>query len=182
MKKIFLFLGIVSLLNADIAIKDAWQKVLNVNEGLKASQAEVDHAYQLSESTSSMYLPVISIGGSYTRMQKDLEMDIHTPATSFGPITIPSQAINLPLQDQDVFMSSLSVLWPIYTGGKIDAANDVYASKQVEAKAKHHMEKDKTFLKLIKVYYGVVISESLLNTRQEAQNALAHHYENAKKT
>ena len=188
MKKLFIFLGIVSLLNADIAIKDAWQKVLNVNEGLKASQAEVDHAYQLSESTKSMYLPEISIGGSYTRMQKDLEMDIHTPAGSLplppalgGPVAIPSQAINLPLQDQDVFMSSLSVLWPIYTGGKIDAANDVYASKQVEAKAKHHMEKDKTFLKLIKVYYGVVISESLLNTRQEAQNALAHHYENAKK-
>jgi len=43
------------------------------------------------------------------------------------------------------------------------------------------MKKDKIFLKLIKIYYGVVITESLLNTRKEAQNALAHHYENAKK-
>ena len=69
-------------------------------------------------------------------------------------------------------MSSLSVLWPLYTSGRIDATSDAYEAKQQEAEAKHRMEKDKVFLKLIKTYYGVVASGALLNTKLEAQNAL----------
>ena len=181
MKKITLFLTFITLLNADITIQDAWQKVLQVNEGLKASKSEVTHSNRLKEAASSMYLPEINIGGSYTRMEKELAMD--NPLLPLTPILPPSLHMpeKLSLQDQDVFMANLSVLWPIYTGGKIDAAQDVYQAKENEAKAKHQMEKDKTFLKLIKIYYGVVMSEALLKTRIEAQNALTHHYENAKK-
>ena len=40
---------------------------------------------------------------------------------------------------------------------------------------------DKEFLKLVKYYYGVVVSLSLYKTRLEAQKALKIHYENAKK-
>ena len=175
MKKVFIFLAFVSLLNADINIKDAWQKVLHVNEGLKASQAEVDYATELKNATNYLYLPEISISGSYIRLEKEIAIE---DEINLGATSIP---LHLPLQDQDVFMSSLSVLWPIYTGGRIDATSDAYAAKEKEAQAKHHMEKDKTFLKLIKVYYGVVISEALLNTRLEAQHALKIHFNNAKK-
>ena len=178
MKKLLLFLALLSLLNADITIKDAWEQVLNINEGLKASESEVKHSYKLKEAASAMYLPEVNVGGSYTRMEKDLEMDI---GIDLGIPGIPTKNLNLPLQDQDVFMANLSVLWPIYTGGKIDAAQDAYSAKEDEAKAKHQIEKDKTFLKLIKIYYGVVMSEALLSTRIEVQNALTHHYENAKK-
>ncbi len=176
MKKVLIFLTFISLLNADINIKNAWQKVLHVNEGLKASQAEVDHAIELKNATDSLYLPEISVSGSYTRLEKELAIEDEIPIPILGSIPL-----HLSLQDQDVFMSNLSVLWPIYTGGKIDAASDVYEAKQLEAEAKHHMEKDKTFLNLIKIYYGVVMSEAILNTRVEAQHALKLHFENAKK-
>jgi outer membrane protein TolC len=66
-------------------------------------------------------------------------------------------------------------------GGKIDAAQDAYAGKVAEAKAKHRMEKDKAFLQLIKLYYGVVMTKSLHKTRLESEKALRLHYENAKK-
>lgn len=178
MKKLLFFCIFISCLNADINIKDAWQKVLHVNEGLKASQAEVDEARELKNATDSLYLPEISVSGSYTRMEKDLEIHKDIDLSPLAPISLP---FHMPLQDQDIFLSNLSVLWPIYTGGKIDAASDIYEAKEVEAKAKHHMEEDKTFLKLIKIYYGVVMSEALLNTRIEAQNALKIHYANAKK-
>ena len=179
MKKTLLLLVFISFLNANITIKNAWQKVLQVDEGLKASKMEVEHSYQLKKAARSMYLPDLSLSGSYTRIEKELAIEGDIDLSSIGiPISVP---YNLPLQDQDIFIANLSLLWPIYTGGKIDAAQDMYAAQEQETKAKYQMEKDKSFLKLIQIYYGVVISEALLKTRVEAQNALTHHYENAKK-
>ena len=178
MRIVILFTLCFSLLNADISIKDAWQKVLHINEGLKASKAEVEHAEELKNATDSLYLPEISISGSYTRLERDLEIDKEIDLRPLAPTSIP---FHLSLQDQDIFMSSLSVLWPLYTGGRIDAASDAYEAKLQEAEAKHRIEKDKAFLKLIKTYYGVVVSEALLSTKLEAQNALQMHLQNAKK-
>lgn len=179
MRLIILCLISLSLLNAtSISVKDAWQKVLHINEGLKASQAEVTHAMELSNATDSLYLPEISVSASYTRLERELEIHKEIDLRPLAPVSIP---FHLSLQDQDVFMSSLSVLWPLYTGGRIEAASDAYEAKQKEAEAKHSMEKDKTFLKLIKTYYGVVMSKALLNTKLEAQNALQVHFENAQK-
>ncbi len=181
--KIFItFLILLSFLNADISIKKAWEKVLHVNEGLKASKSDVKHATQLKESKKSMYLPQINIAGSYTRMEKELSIDTTIPPITIpGLGTLPAKNIHSELQDQDVFSANLSIFWPIYTGGKIDAANNIYAAKTRESEAKYRLEEDKAFLKLIKVYYGVVVSKSLLIAREEAQIGLQHHYENAKK-
>jgi outer membrane protein TolC len=78
-------------------------------------------------------------------------------------------------------MVNLNVLYPLYMGGKIDAAQDAYMAKIAESKAHHHMAEDKAFLELVKVYYGVVVTRSLLKTRQESQKALQIHYEHALK-
>jgi len=178
MKKIFLFFAFVSLLNASINIKDAWQKVLQVNEGLKASSSKVQRAKLLKESAKSMYLPEISLDGTYTKLDKELSMDIDIDLSLFG---LPTLSKSLLLSDRDVFTANLSILWPLYTGGKIDATQDIYSQLEIEKQAQMRLDKDKAFLKLIKVYYGVVMSKELLNTRLEAQKALEHHYENAKK-
>jgi outer membrane protein TolC len=85
------------------------------------------------------------------------------------------------LSEQDIFLADLQLLWPLYTGGKIDAAQDIYAAKVDESEALHQMKKDKAFLNLVKIYYGVVMSKSLFQTRQEVQNALDIHYQHAKK-
>lgn len=171
MKKVFLFLLFVSLLNADINIKDAWRKVLHVNEGLKASYSEVEGARLLKESAKSMYLPEISLDADYKKLDKELDI-------SLRPFGFPAEIL---ISDRDVFTAKLTLLWPLYTGGKIDATQDIYAQKEIEKKAQMRLDKDKAFLNLVKIYYGVVMSKELLKTRVEAQNALEHHYQNAKK-
>jgi len=94
------------------------------------------------------------------------------------PIPFPSQ---IDVSNQDIFLADLQLLWPLYVGGKIDAARKIYKSKVVESQAIHEMKRDKAFLKLVKVYYGVVMSKSLYETRVEVQKALQKHFLNAKK-
>jgi len=182
LKSIILLSLLSFTLLADMSIQEAWINAESKNEGIKALSLDVTRAQLKKSSAESMYLPSISLTGSYTHLDEPINVDTsgvseHLAALPF-PIPFPTQ-INF--SEQDVFLADLQLLWPLYTGGKIDAAQDIYAQQVNEKKALKEMRKDREFLKLIKYYYGVVVSESLYKTRIEAQKALQQHYENAKK-
>ncbi len=164
-----------------MSIQKAWQNVELKNDGLKAVGSDVTRAELKRESAKSMYLPSVSVSASYTHLSEPIKMEGEIDLTAL-PIPIPGTIpYSADLSEQDVFLADLQVLWPLYTGGKIDAAQDIYLAQVSEQKALKEMKKDVEFLKLIKYYYGVVVSESLYKTRLEAQKALQLHYENAKK-
>lgn len=180
--KLFIVMLVSSLvLYADINIQEAWEHTQNNNDGVKASNSDVTRAELKCDAAESMYLPSVSVTGSYTHLSEPVklegEIDLsHLPIPL--PIAIPFE---MDLSKQDVFLADLHLLWPLYVGGKIDAAQDIYAAQVNEAKALKEMKKDTEFLKLVKYYYGVVVSKSLYKARQEAQKALRIHYENAQK-
>ena len=186
MKKL-LALSLLSLsLFADISIEDAWVQVELENEGIKASSSDVKRSELKSSSAKSMYLPSVSLTGSYTHLGEPIAIDISDFSSKANEILGALGATDrLPqefdLSEQDIFLADLHLLWPLYVGGKIDAAQDIYKAQLSEQKALKEMKKDTEFLKLIKYYYGVVVSKSLYLTRVEAQKALSIHYENAKK-
>ena len=184
----FLVISLLVYVNvmASMSIDEAWKSVTLKNDGIKAEQTGVTRAELKQKSAKSMYLPSVSVSGSYTHLSEPVNIDISGFSTSANNILaslgatsrIPSE---IDLSKQDVFLADLHLLWPLYTGGKIDAAQDIFKAQVSEAKAKIAMKKDLAFLKLIKYYYGVVVSKSLFLTREEAQKALSLHYENAKK-
>ncbi|MDQ7067334.1 MAG: TolC family protein [Sulfurimonas sp.] len=165
-----------------MSIYEAWQSVELKNDGLKAKLNTLKYAELKSSSAKSMYLPSVSIVGSYTHLSEPVNIDTAELSLALASLPIPLPfPTQINLSEQDVFLADLQVLWPLYTGGKIDAAQDIYAAQVNEAKAKEEMGKDVEFLKLVRYYYGVVVSESLYKTRQKAELALKLHYENAKK-
>ncbi len=180
-----LFLCSLTLL-ANLSISEAWQNVELHNEGVKASSSDVTRAELKKSSAESMYLPSVTLTGSYTHLSEPVNIDISELSSAinnlFASLDVPEKVPSeLDLSEQDIFLADLQVLWPLYVGGKIDAAQDIYAAQVEEQKALKEMKKETEFLKLIKYYYGVVVSESLYRTRVEAQKALQIHYENAQK-
>ena len=181
--KIVVILSLLSFsLLADMSIDDAWFSVSAKNDGLKASSSDVTRAELKKSSAESMYLPSVSFTGSYTHLSEAVNVDTTDVSVALAslpiPLPFPSQ---IDLTKQDVFLADLHLLWPLYVGGRIDAAQEIYAAQVSEAKALKEMKKDAEFLKLVNYYYGVVVSESLYKTRQQAQKALHLHYENAQK-
>ncbi len=174
-----------TFLFAQISIQNAWQHVLNGNDALKASKSDIRHAQLKKESAEGMYLPSVSITGSYTHLNDPIGIDISSVSHTVNPVlgAIGGKALpdEIDFLDQNIALVDLQVLYPFYMGGKIDAAQDAYAGKVLEAKAKHRMEKDKAFLRLIKLYYGVVMTKAVYNTRVASQKALQLHYDHAVK-
>ena len=139
---------------AQISIKSAWHNVERQNDALKASNADIRHSKLKQESAEGMYLPSVSITGSYTHLNDPIGLDTSGVSDLLAslpvPIPFPSE---IDFLDQDIALVDLQVLYPLYMGGKIDAAQDAYAGKVAEAKAKHRMAKDKAFLQLVKLLW-----------------------------
>lgn len=188
MKSFFVFLFICVSLFGDVGIEEIWRGLEKSNDGLKAAQDAQKIAKLKQSSAKSMYLPSISIVGSYTHLSDPIGTDTHSVASSLSDTMPLTSAVMsaLPNKDmdftkQDIFLADLHMLWPLYTGGKIDAAQDIYKAALDESKAVLQMKKDKEFLKLVKYYYGSVVALSLYKTTLHSQKALQIHYENAKK-
>ncbi len=166
---------------ASMSVQEAWLSTELNSHALKATSSEVTRAELKKESAESMYLPSITLTGNYTHLSEPVQLEGEIDLSSL-PIPLEGTTpYHMELSEQDIFLVDLQLLWPLYVGGKIDAAQDIYKSFVSEKKALKEMKKDKEFLKLIKYYYGVVVSESLYETRLEAQKALGVHYENALK-
>ena len=180
--RILLALSLLSFsLLANMSVQEAWQKTELHNEGVKASSSDVTRAELKKSAAESMYLPSVTITGSYTHLSEPVKIEGELDLSTL-PIPLPGAIpFEMDLSKEDVFLADLHLLWPLYVGGRIDAAQDIYAAQINEKKALKEMKKDTEFLKLVKYYYGVVVSESLYETRVEAQKALQIHYENAQK-
>ncbi len=172
MRTVFLLCMSVFLLNAQ-TLYEIWKDLEVTDKGLKASTSDVKAAKLKTDSVKSMYLPKISLVGSYTRLEDNIKIE------GDAEILFIKKHFRFDLSEKDVFLANLSLLWPLYTGGKIDAAQAVFKSRLDEAKAKEEMQKDKKFLTLVKLYYGEIVAKSLVDTEEEAVLALKRLYKNA---
>ncbi|HHF3151963.1 TPA: TolC family protein [Vibrio diabolicus] len=171
---------------APITFDTAWQLLLENNYSLKAQRSNVEN-YQYQESaTSNLNLPQVTIGANYTRLDTDITLSGKQILDSTeSPISIP---IPLPpavvgaianttstITERDIFSSSIRAIWPIFTGGRISAAQSAAEGKTDEAKSQLLMEQQARFEDLSKYYFSVVLAKEILATRQAVEAGLKKH-------
>ncbi len=175
---LFLFIALDS--NA-LDITQAWQLVQEKNDGLKAGKQGIEHAKVTKEgSDSMMYMPSIDLHGSYTHLSKPIELsggtlDLNLPA--LPPIDLPP----IDLSEQDVFLANVSILWPIFSGGKTLYLADITAAQIDAEKSKLELLRQKAFIQLVKYYYGAKMGKAYYETRLEVEEAFFKHYDHAQK-
>ncbi|MFQ2822850.1 TolC family protein [Aeromonas allosaccharophila] len=180
-----------------ISFGEAWTRVIQQDEGLAAEQAGVDRAKQLREAAKAMYLPKVDLGASYTHLDQPMELDLmdlnpianHPEMVKalqhiLGGLPIPHFSPDdfvTPLTKQNVVTSSVKMLWPLFAGGRIDAAQDIRQAQVSEAQQRLVLKQQATFESLSQTYFGVVLAAQVVQTKQEIEEGLAHHLDHAKK-
>ncbi|AZQ12158.1 TolC family protein [Shewanella khirikhana] len=173
---------------------EAWQQLQQVSDKLAASSAKVDRARAERDAGEDMNLPELSLNGSYTRLEKPLEMDLRdlNPLASLDPKTlppalgaalgsIPGELFITPFTEQDIFRASLSAMWPIYTGGRISAAQGIHEAQLAEEQQQRELTRRELFTTLVDRYYGVMVAAELARTQDKLVVSLEKHVEHAKK-
>ncbi|EMN7213827.1 TolC family protein [Vibrio vulnificus] len=169
---------------APITFQQAWQLLQENNHSLAAQRANVESQQHMQSATSSLNLPSISVGANYTRLDADVTVSGQQLLDSTG------QHISLPLPpaiigalanttstitERDVFTSSIRAIWPIFTGGRISAAQAAAEGKTDEARSQLSMEIQARYEDLSKYYFSVVLAKEVLQTRQAVEQGLTQH-------
>ncbi|HDY7661176.1 TPA: TolC family protein [Vibrio vulnificus] len=169
---------------APITFQQAWQLLQENNHSLAAQRANVESQQHMQSATSSLNLPSISVGANYTRLDTDVTVSGQQLLDSTG------QHISLPLPpaiigalanttstitERDIFTSSIRAIWPIFTGGRISAAQEAAEGKTDEARSQLSMETQARYEDLSKYYFSVVLAKEVLQTRQAVEQGLTQH-------
>lgn len=202
----FLFISVVGLFSTtshsqqlDPVLQDLINKgvqksqAVNIN-AIQAEQAKVDR--QLAK---SVFIPKVTLNGSYTRLNDDITFDDDTqnlllatqkllikekaniPFNAPFPEGVPLQ--DPPnLQDKNILKTSVDVDWVLFSG--FEASNAIKASKHKEYSLNYlgMAEKDKVALKVIETYDKLALvyaSEKVINTSEQYLNEQEHFVKKA---
>lgn len=76
---------------------------------------------------------------------------------------------------------SANVTWPIFTGGKIMAANNAAKARENENREKVRMVSNSQITSLVQRYYGLILASEVANVRMQISEGMLEHLNNAKK-
>ncbi|MEW6994387.1 TolC family protein [Colwelliaceae bacterium MEBiC 14330] len=186
-----LICSLSTVMAQSFSFEQAWQRVLKESDALAAEQQNIERSMHLKDAASDLNLPSISLNANYTRLDHSVKvkpsdliesMPIDSVNQAFGIQTDSLDSLfTSTLTERDIFTSSIRALWPIYTGGRISAAQNIADAQTQEASFLLTIKQSEKFEQLVKYYFALVLSEKVLKTRKEVERGLRQHYHNALK-
>ncbi len=174
----------------DPVLTDLIHKGLNKSHQLNNNRIEAEQAKVDQQLAKSVFLPKITLNGSFTRLNDDITFDDNTQALLVGtqklvikdavglpfnspfPESIPLEAVPN-LQNKNILKSSVDFDWILFSG--LEASNALKASQHKETSLNYVglAEKDKIALKIIEAYDKLALiqaSKKVLSTSEDYLN------------
>ncbi len=181
---------------APLSFQEAWDLLQQQNNSLAAQRANVERYAHLKDAIQNLNLPSVSVGANFTRLDQDVTLSgkqivdsaggidpnlIASLSPSLLPLVTHLGAAKSTITERDIFTSSIRAIWPIFTGGRITAAQDAAAGKEEEAQRQLAMEIQARYEDLAKYYFSVVLAKEVRATRIAVEEGLTQHRDNALK-
>lgn len=171
----------------DPALENLIQKGLDKSRSVNINQLNGEQAQVDQKLAKAVFLPKITLNGSYTRLNDDITFDDDTqnlleatqkllikeavgiPFNGPFPENIPLQEGNN-LQNKNILKSSVDVDWVLFSG--FEASNALKAAKHKEASLNYAgmAEKDRIVVNIIETYDKlalVIASEQVLSASED---------------
>lgn len=183
----------------DPMLTDLINKGLNKSHSVQIQNYNAEQAKIDQKLAKSVFLPKLTLNGSYTRLDDDITFDNDTqnlliatqrllikeaagiPFNSAFPQGIPLEPVPN-LQNKDILRSSMDLDWVLFSG--FEASNALKASKHKEASINYlaMAKKDEIALKIIETYDKLALvyaSKRVLTTSENFLNEQAYYIKKA---
>ncbi|MDO5103495.1 MAG: TolC family protein [Lautropia sp.] len=160
-----------------LSFEEAWARLTQVSDAIAAAHAQVGSKRQLAEAARSLRLPDMSLDVREIKYQKTGEFALGPLAPAFAPLGVPPV---IPI-DQGGWRlrPTVSVQVPLYTGGKIPAAQEAAAAAVRQADAERLAEHQNQAVQLVQLYFGQQLAAQALKVRTEVLQGLERHVADA---
>lgn len=169
-----------------LSFSDAYNKMYQDNYTLKAVNQQNETQQYISKSIKGLRYPAIGAYATGVIFDRSLKADFNNARNGiadFLQLTNPNILGNwsIPITKKDMVFAGLNALWPIYTGGKINAAikaseieNEI-AEKSIESTENHLISE------LTERYFQVKLADEALKVRKQLLEGMQKHLYNATK-
>lgn len=181
---VFLFSSIC--FSQNLSLSDAQNHLLENNGKYRAAVLNTEKVLEQKKERKGLRYPSLNISATYLHLQDDISVDLNPQRDKVaGYLNIDDPAIfgdwRRVLQGQDFAFASASIKWPLFTGGRINATNQVANIQYDQANSQQDLQKNQLTVKLIENYYGLKLMNELVKLRKEILNMVKLHKERADK-
>ncbi len=180
-----------------ISFEKAWQKVTVENDAITAAREHIEQAEYNQDAAKDMYWPEIGISASYIYLDDDITLSpndlfesmpagdqlgaaIANLGKSYGLSEAEmNSGLTSTIAERQNLTSSIRGKWPIYAGGRIEAAQNIADGQLNEANRQKDMTVQQQFELLVRNYFGTVLAQQILNTRIDVEEGLMKHRDHA---
>ncbi len=165
---------------------DALARARGQNESLLAARTEVMEREREREAARALYFPTISFAPVYTHLGDEIRLDLDPIRNvmlklhpQVPPALVPS--FQETLFKQDMLRLPLTAQWPLFTGGRIRAANQAAAARVRDAQAQSRQTEEGVERALVRAYFGLRLALEERAVRGEVLSGLDQHLRDARR-
>lgn len=186
-----------STYSADITFSQALESLYGTHEGMAQAEADYKQKEYSKKAALGLYSPRISLNAAYAYFGNDLTMDVDLSPVSNtvngifgslgGKLHIPLPSVSLPnsmeqvVQKDQFFTLNAAMIWPVFTGGKIYAANKAASANLDIAKYGKTIRHDELGISLAEKYFTLRFIQDIIALKQDVKNSMQEHYNKALK-
>lgn len=169
-----------------LTLRYAIELALSQNDRVLAAQVGVRRAKSVRDTTRSLYFPSISLSAAsvQTELQTTLNLDPLRQIIVDLHSGVPSSQIP-PFQFElsrrfDIQTGQVIGKWPVFTGGRIQAANRASKLGVEDATLQQDAIRDSVIADVVVRYYGLRLAQEALAVRDSAFEVVERHLNKAR--
>ncbi len=167
----------------DISYTQALESLYGTHESIAQAETDLKQKDYLRKAALGLYSPRFSINGIYTYFGDDLSMDVELPFGNLPlplPVPLPSSFTQVVQEDQ-LFSLNASMIWPVFTGGQIFAANKLAKANLNISKAGQTVRHDELGMSMTEKYFTLRFVNDVISLKKEVRDSMQDHYNKALK-
>ena len=170
----------------EVSLPEAQARIRSSHEALRAAGHEVSERQAEVGAADALQWPRIEANARYTRLDGPITIDldpIRQVILALHP-GVPSAAVppfTLAVQDEAYGRADLRLTWPLFTGGKVDAARDAAGARLADASAARRGIEEGLSAELARRYFGVRLAARAVSVRTEVLAGLDEHVRSARR-
>lgn len=166
--------------SAELSFDQAQAKLLKMNEAILAARMEENQRMHERSAARGLYFPKLTANSSYTRINDPITIDLNDIRTLMLTLhsNIPQERVpsfEMTVQDDQFWRLSANLTWPVYTGGRIQAANRAAEIKVKESSEKLRHSKSSLISELVRRYFGLRLAQVVVNVRKQVLEGMEKH-------
>lgn len=169
-----------------LSFSEAYDQMYNENSTLKAVNKQTEVKVYTAKSFKGLRYPSVSAFATGIAFNRSLGLDLNNLRNgAAGLLQIPDPSAlgdwSVPITKKEMAFAGFNAMWPIFTGGKIDAAVKAGAIETEISKKDIESTQNRLITELAQRYFQVKLADEALLVRKQVLSGMEKHLYDATK-